>query len=138
MYVHEFPYRIPYLEVDRLNVVHHGHYAKYYETGRVEALRALGWTYREMEEQGTGLLVAEIVSKFLRPARYDETVNIITTIPEWPGRRILFETEILNEQGDICNTAQVKLLFINRSAGKVCSAPKRLLELLDPYFKSNG
>ncbi len=136
MYKHQFKYRVPYPEVDRLNVVHHAHYAKYYEIGRVEAMRFLGWNYKEMEDNGIGLFVVEIKSKFLRPARYDEVIDIQTTIAELPGRRITFETEILNEQGDVCNIGMVKLLFVNKDRMKVCSVPEKLKVLLTPYFNS--
>jgi acyl-CoA thioester hydrolase len=135
MYTHEFEYRIPYPEVDRLNVVHHGHYAKYYEIGRLEAMRTLGWSYKQMEDDGIGLFVAEIRSKFLRPARYDDIIKIRTSIPELPGRRILFETEIIDPNGDICNIGTTKLLFVERSRMKVCSMPGKLKALLEPYFK---
>lgn len=134
MYRHETEYRVPYPEVDRLNVVHHGHYAKYYEIGRIEAMRSLGWSYREMEDSGIGLFVAEIRSKFLRPAHYDDILQIHTTIPEMPGRRILFETEILDQEGEICNIGTTKLLFVRRDKMKVCSMPGHLKTLLLPYF----
>lgn len=134
MYTHEHAYRIPYPEVDRLNVVHHAHYAKYYEIGRTEAMRALGWNYRDMEDGGIGLFVVEIESKFLRPARYDEVIRIRTTIPELPGRRILFHTEIYNEAGDVCNIGQVKLLFVDKARMKVCSIPESLKSLIEPFF----
>ena len=136
MYNHQMTYRIPYPEVDRLNVVHHAHYAKYYEMGRVEAFRALGWSYKNMEDGGIGLFVVEIESKFLKPVTYDEVIEIHTNIPEMPGRRIEFHNEIWNDKREICNIAKVKLLFVDRSRMKVCSMPDNLKLLLLPYFKS--
>lgn len=134
MFTHSIKYRIPYPEVDRLNVVHHGHYAKYYEMGRLEALRQLGWSYKDMEDNGIGLFVAELQSKFIRPIRYDDIITIKTSIPEMPGRRALFETEIINETGDTCNIGKVKLLFVIKSNMKVCSPPQQLSNLLAPFF----
>lgn len=134
MYSHEIEYRVPYPEVDRLNVVHHSHYAKYYELGRIEAMRALGWSYRQMEDDGIGLFVAQIQSKFLRPARYDDVIRIQTIIPEMPGRRILFHTEIYTPDNEICNSGRTKLLFVRKEKMKVCSMPDKLQQLLSPYF----
>ena len=136
MYLHTTKYRVPYPEVDRLNVVHHAHYAKYYEIGRLEAMRALGWSYKDMEDDGIGLFVVEISSKFLRPARYDEEISIITTLQEMPGRKITFQTEIQNEEGDVCNIGTVKLLFVNKERMKVCSIPEEFKALIQPYFNS--
>ena len=118
MFVHEYQYRVPYPEVDRLNVVHHGHYAKYFELGRLEAMRAMGWSYKDMEDGGIGLFVVEMQSKFLKPATYDEVITIITTLKELPGRKVTFETEILNEQNDTCCIGTVNLLFVNKSRMK--------------------
>lgn len=134
MYTHEIKYRVPYPEVDRLNVVHHSHYAKYYEIGRMEAMRSIGWDYKKMEDSGIGLFVVTIESKFLKPAHFDEEIKIITTIPEFPGRKITFKTEILNEKGDTCNIGTVQLLFVRKEKMKVCSMPDTLKRLLKPYF----
>ncbi len=134
MFTHHFEYRVPYPEVDRLNVVHHGHYAKYFEIGRLEAMRSLGWNYKNMEEGGIGLFVAEMQTKFLKPARYDEVLEIVTTLNEMPGRKIAFETEILNEEKETCCIGKVKLLFVDQSKMKVCSMPENLKELVKPYF----
>lgn len=135
MYLHETTYRIPYPEVDRLNVVHHSHYAKYYEIGRLETLRSLGWDYRKMEDEGVGLFVAEMRCRFLRPARYDEVIRIKTVLPQLPGRRILFETEIYNHEHEVCNIGTVKLLFVDKRNMQVCSPPAALRKLLLPFFK---
>ena len=134
MFTHHFEYRVPYPEVDRLNVAHHGHYAKYYEIGRLETMRSLGWSYRDMEDDGIGLFVVEIQCKFLRPARYDDLITIVTTIPEMPGRRILFETEIVDSENEVCNIGSTKLLFVKKSTMKVCSMPEALQRLLNPHF----
>lgn len=134
MFHHIFKYRVPYPEVDRLNVVHHSHYAKYYEIGRTEAMRTLGWSYKDMEDSGIGLFVVEMQSKFLRPAKYDEVIEIHTTIKEMPGRRIKFDMEIYTEDKDTCNVGWVKLLFVDKSRMKVRSLPDDFKNLLLPYF----
>lgn len=134
MFTHQIKYRVPYPEVDRLNVVHHGHYAKYYEIGRLEAMRSLGWSYKKMEDDGIGLFVVGLESKFLKPAHFDEEITIVTSISELPSRKVTFRTEILNEQGETCNIGSVKLLFVKRDKMKVCSIPETFKNLLKPYF----
>lgn len=134
MYTHTCTYRVPYNEVDRLNVVHHGHYAKYFEIGRLETMRELGWIYGEMEDSGIGFFVVKMESKFLKPARYDEVINIETTIKEMPSRKIDFYTEITNKDGDTCCIGKVQLLFVNRKTNKVCSPPEDLNAILQPHF----
>ncbi len=137
MLTFEFKYRVPYPEVDRLNVVHHAHYAKYYEIGRLETMRALGWDYKKMEDEGIGLFVVALDSKFLKPARFDEEITIVTILTEMPTRKVTFKTEILNSNNETCNIGQVDLLFVNKDKMKVCTIPEAFKALLLPYFKTN-
>ena len=77
-----------------MGYVYYGNYASYYEAARVEALRALGLTYRALEESGIMMPVLENYSKYIAPAHYDELLTITTTVKEKPGVRIMFEYEI--------------------------------------------
>jgi acyl-CoA thioester hydrolase len=136
MFTHVFKYRVPYPEVDRLNVVHHAHYAKYYEIGRLEMMRSIGWDYKKMEDEGIGLFVVALESKFLRPARFDDELSIVTILSELPSRKVIFKTEILNASNETCNIGHVELLFVNKDKMKVCSIPDAFKELLLPYFEN--
>ncbi|HLI64695.1 MAG TPA: thioesterase family protein [Terriglobales bacterium] len=79
--VYETRLRVRYAETDQMGVVYHSNYIIWFEVGRVEMLRELGFTYREMEEQdGTHLAVAEARCRFKAPARYDDLVSIRTRL----------------------------------------------------------
>ena len=60
MYEHNTTIRVRYAEADPMNVVYYGNYAQYFEVGRVESLRALGISYKSMEELGFMLPVVEL------------------------------------------------------------------------------
>jgi acyl-CoA thioester hydrolase len=135
MFVTETKVRIHYALTDQMSMVYYGHYAQFYEIGRTEAIRQLGYTYKEIEALGIIMPVVEIHSKFLRPAKYDDLISIKTTLKEMPaGHKIIFYAEIFNEQGKLLNTGEVTLYFIDAKTMKRCEMPVPLKEKLSKYF----
>jgi acyl-CoA thioester hydrolase len=96
MYRSETKIRVRYGETDQMGYVYYGIYAMYYEVGRVESLRQLGLTYKELEDGGVMMPVLENKSKFLSPALYDDELRVVTSIKEKPSVRITFFYEIFN------------------------------------------
>lgn len=70
--------RVRYAETDQMGVVYHANYLVWFEVGRTDLLRALGWTYREMEASGVRLPVLEVHCEYRRPARYDDELEVHT------------------------------------------------------------
>jgi acyl-CoA thioester hydrolase len=134
MYRSETNVRVRYGETDQMGYVYYGCYAMYYEVARVESLRQLGITYREIEQMGIIMPVLENHSRFLAPGKYDEVLRIVTTLREKPGVRIAFEYEIINESGILINTGKTLLAFIDQKSGRPVRPPKRMMDVLDPYF----
>jgi acyl-CoA thioester hydrolase len=71
--------RVRYAETDQMGVVYHANYFVWFEVGRVELLRALGHTYRELEASGINLPVIHAECDYRRPARYDDELEVRTT-----------------------------------------------------------
>ena len=135
MYQHEIQIRVRYGETDQMGYLYYGNYAQYYEVGRVEMLRSLGLTYKEMEEeQGILMPVMSLNMRFVRPLYYDELVTIRTTLRKLPDQFIIFHVEILNEAGKLANGGMVKLCFVDRRENKSVLTPEYLQERLRPYF----
>lgn len=126
--------RVRYAETDRMGYVYYGNYATYYEVGRVEALRKLGMSYKEMEDQGIMLPVLSFNIKYFKPAYYDDLLTIKTSITEMPNTRIKFEYECYNEKNELLNKGDTTLVFINASSNKPCMAPEWFLEKIKPFF----
>ncbi|BDQ11300.1 acyl-CoA thioesterase [Sediminibacterium sp. TEGAF015] len=135
MYEHITTVRVRYAETDQMNIVYYGNYAQYFEVGRAECIRALGFTYREMEEMGIRMPVVAMESRFLRPARYDDLISIKTILKILPeAHEICFEHEVYNENKKLLTTGKVTLYFINNVTNKRTGMPARLKETLTPYF----
>ena len=134
MYKAETQIRVRYGETDQMRYVYYGHYAMYYEVARVESLRQLGLTYKELEAMGIIMPVLENHSEFLVPVLYDELLKIVVTIPEKPSVRIRFQYEIFNEQGKLVHRGETLLAFVNQKTGRPCKPPEAFQKVLAPYF----
>ncbi|HZP24838.1 MAG TPA: thioesterase family protein [Terriglobales bacterium] len=91
--------RVRYAETDQMGVVYHSNYIIWFEVGRVEMLRELGYTYRDMEHQdGTNLAVVEARCRFKAPAMYDDVVMIRTRLVNVRDSLLHFTYEVLRDQ----------------------------------------
>lgn len=127
--------RVRYADTDQMGYVYYGNYARYYEIGRVEALRSLDFHYKVMEDEGVMMPVYENHSRYIKPARYDDLLSIRVTLQDLPGVRVTFHYEIRNQDNVLLNTGETKLVFQRRDNGRLCAAPDKLLEKLKPYFR---
>lgn len=118
--------RVRYGETDQMGYVYYGNYALYYEVGRVEALRALGTSYKDLEAQGILLPVLTVTSSYHRAARYDDLLEVITYVDSVPSARIVFRYEIYNETKILIHTAEVTLVFVSALTQKPTKCPENI------------
>jgi len=128
--------RVRYGETDQMGFVYYGVYAQYYEVGRVEEMRSLGFSYREMEESGVLMPVINLTVNYKKPAKYDDEVRIVTTVKEMPGVRITFHYECYNQHNELLNTGSVTLVFIDKVKNKPMQPPVWFMEGFMKRFKS--
>lgn len=123
--------RVRYGETDQMGVVYYGNYALYIEQGRTEWLRALGFSYKEMEAQNIHLPVVHFRIDYKRPARYDDLLTVKTTLKKLPSVKIEFYYEIFNESKQLLASASTDLVFIDSTTGKLRKAPEYLIEKIN-------
>jgi acyl-CoA thioester hydrolase len=92
---HEIEIRVRYQETDGQGRVHHANYLTWFELGRVELLRAAGHSYRELEEAGIFLVVAQLSVQYYSPAFFDDVLKLRTTTVKARGARIEHRYEIV-------------------------------------------
>jgi len=135
MYLAKTNLRVRYAETDQMNVVYHGNFAQYFEVARSEAIRELGFTYKEMEAIGIIMPIVELHIKFHRPAHYDDLLTIHTLLKELPDRhRIEFFHDVYNEAGKLLANGRVVLYFMNETKMTRANIPAQLKERLSKYF----
>jgi acyl-CoA thioester hydrolase len=134
MYTSETTVRVRYGETDQMGYVYYGDYARYYEVARVESLRQLGLTYKELEAMGVIMPVLENHSRFHAPGFYDEVLRIVTRIKEKPSVRIRFNYEIYNEKDELIHEGETLLAFVDQKSGRPCRPPEVFMKVLSPFF----
>lgn len=127
--------RVRYAETDPMKYVYYGNYATYFELGRVELFRSIGISYDEIENNGIWLPVSDYKIKYLKPALYDQKLEIHTFMRKIPGVRIEFEYEIYNEEGIKITEASTTLFFLNAKTNKVMKCPDCLMKLIEENWK---
>ena len=133
MFCNETKIRVRYAETDRMGYSYYGNYATYFEVARVEALRALGITYKSLEDEGVLLPVVEYNIRFLKPAFYDDEIVVKTTITDLPSIRIRFEYETFRGEEKL-NTAWTELVFVDKSSGRPMRCPADVTDAMRKYF----
>lgn len=134
MFEHQTKIRTRYSEVDRMGYVYYGNYAAYFEVGRVEAMRVLGISYAELEEQGIMMPVIRYEIDYRKPAFYDEELTITTRVRKIPRSRIQFEYETHNAKGDLLNSAMTELVFVDSKTMKPQRAPQVIIDAANKYL----
>jgi acyl-CoA thioester hydrolase len=133
-FVSETHARVRYGETDQMGFAYYGNYALYFEVGRAEAMRKLGMTYRQMEEKGVYMPIAQMNVKYLKPARYDDLLTIRTIVTQVPTSRMIFDYEVYNEDGTLLCEGNTVLAFIKYANHRPCPAPDWFLEKLLPLM----
>ena len=134
MYSHAITYRVCYADTDKMGYVYYGNYARLYEIARVETLRSLGVSYKDLEDNGIGLPVFEHNSTFLAPGLYDDELTVICQVDQLPTAKIQFSYRIKNTEGQLINEGKTTLVFMNMLQKKVIKAPEWIVNALMPYF----
>jgi len=101
--------RVPFADTDRMGIVYHANYIKYFEIGRTEYLRETGYPYAELEKDGIWLPVASVCCEYKAPAKYDDVLTISTRVSEFKGATIVMAYEIIRkETGELIARGETK------------------------------
>lgn len=126
------PLTVRYAETDMMGIVYHANYLPWFEIGRTALLKEHGLPYRQLEAEGYRLPVLEIAAKFLRPAVYDDTLVIVTTMREKPVLRIRLDYEV--RRGDeLLATGHSLHAFINLQ-GEPVRPPAAFAQKMNEVF----
>jgi acyl-CoA thioester hydrolase len=120
----EISVRVRYAETDRMGLLHHANYLVYFEQGRVELLRALGHSYKDMEDLGYLLVLTKVEVRYRRPARYDDLLTVRTSVVRTTAVRIDHRYEVLRD-GELVAEGTSTLACVDR-AGQPQALPEFL------------
>jgi acyl-CoA thioester hydrolase len=129
-HLHRLPIRVQYFETDGQGRVHNSQYLNYFERGRVEMLRSIGVSYRELEQTGLMLVVRSMHVDFRAPAQFDDELELITSLRHSHGARVEHEYRLFKHGNQdskpmLMVTGHSVIACIDRE-GKVRRLPKEL------------
>ena len=128
--MHRFQIRVRYSDTDQMGFAYYAHYLRWFEIGRAEMLRALGSSYRAVEERGTSLPVLEARCRYLKPARYDDLLTIETGVERLARASVRFAYRVVREPGgELVATGHTEHCFLTRD-GKPGRPEPGLSEML--------
>lgn len=135
MYRTETTLRVRYYETDQMGVVHHSNYIRYFEYGRDDALVKLGLPVKLIEKELEVMMpVIKTECNYKTPAGYADELRIVSIVKELPKVKIIVDTEIFNQNGELVCSGSVTLAFINSKTRKPTRAPESLVSKFAPYF----
>jgi acyl-CoA thioester hydrolase len=127
---YETKIRVRYKDTDRLGVVYYGNYLTFFEVGRAEFMRALGYPYSRLESEGYSLVVIEAFAKYHGNVGYDATVTVKTMISDMSGARMRFDYEVRSEKESLVVSGYTLHGCIN-SKSKPSRIPSSLKALIE-------
>lgn len=110
----EITFRVNYSETDRMGFAYYARHAVWLDMARTEFFRERGMTYREVEDMGFRLVVAEMKIRYHKPAEYDDLIRVRCWVDDLGSRRVLFAYSIENgESGQVLAKAETRMVCLN-------------------------
>ena len=113
--------KVRYPECDPMNIVHHSVYPVWMEMARTDMLRKMGVTYKELEERNEYFAVAKLDVRYLKPAMYDDELEVHCRIKPTAGVKIEHEYEIVRD-GELLVRGKTTVVCLNKE-GKLQALP---------------
>ena len=127
---HVFPVRVYYEDTDAGGIVYYANYLKFLERGRTEFLRALGCEQRELaDDTGLAFAVRGLAVEYLKPARLDDQIEVVSTLEDLGRAQVTFAQEIRRADTTLL-TATVRVACLDLAKGKPTAMPRHLHAIL--------
>lgn len=98
---HKINIRVRYKDTDRMGVIYYGNYLTYFEVGRAELMRSLGYPYSRLEKEGYSLVVVEASARYHANVGYDSEITVKTVIAEVKGASVRFDYQVMDDEGNL-------------------------------------
>ncbi len=127
--------KINYYETDKMAVVHHSNYIRWFEESRIELMESINCPLSELEKHGIVIPVVDVYAKYLKMTEFGQTVIVKPIITKYNGARLDFRYEIYIEGDDTpCTTGTSTHCFVDKD-GKVIRLSKILPEIHEKFKK---
>ena len=135
MIIHTSNIRVRYAETDQMGFVYYGIYATYFEVARVELMRHFGISYKELEREGILMPVTHFDIRYMKPARFDDMLEVYTQLTSLSAARVTFEYSVHESDNKICE-AKTILAFLDAKTLRPKRCPEHIAKLFPTDFSS--
>jgi len=121
--------KVPFHDIDIMEIAWHGHYVKYFEIARCELLEKLDYDHEKMRDSGYAWPVIDLHLRYAKPARYNQVLNVRAILKEWENRLRIAYVITDAQSGDRMSRGHTDQVAVRMSDGEMCFAsPEALLE----------
>ncbi len=129
--------QVKYYETDKMGVVHHSNYIRWFEEARVEFMRGIGLSYRAMEEEGVQVPVVSVSCKYRSPSTFDDVVVVKTRIQKFNGIVVELAYEVIDEAtGVVRVTGESSHCFVDAETFKPINLKRERSDIYEGFLKA--
>jgi acyl-CoA thioester hydrolase len=134
----EVDVRIPFHDVDLLEVAWHGHYVRYFEVARCELFDAIEYNYQQMKASGFAWPVIELHVRYAKPACFNDIVTVVAQLVEIENR-LKIDYEVRDAQGARLTKAYTVQVAVHMQTREMCFvSPPILLQKVEQYGRKQA
>ena len=123
--------RVIYADTDAMGIVYHTNYIRWFEIGRTELLRAMGFVYAEWEKRGFNLPLTQVYCHYLLSARYDQVLLLETEVEYVKRASVKFRYTIWDEAHEQELTEGYTVHACTNSQGKIIRLPWDMISIIE-------
>jgi acyl-CoA thioester hydrolase len=129
-----YPLKVRYAETDAQGHVFFGNYYTYFDEGLVEYLRRIGYSYQDLFDEGMDFLYVESQCRHYSSARFDDILNVHTTVGEFGTSSLTFEFSIYKEGADeLVATGHIVAVNVDQETRRPIPVPEALRRAVAEY-----
>lgn len=130
MYKSTSKIRVRYAETDQMGIVHHANYYIYFESAREDFIAGAGIRYKDMEDQGIMMPLAETQCRYFVGAKYDDVIVVETTMEELSAVKVILQYKVIREEdGMLLAKGKTVQPFVDKESFKIVNLKKSYQEL---------
>ncbi len=116
----EVEIKVPFFDVDMMDIVWHGHYVKYFEVARCELLDKINYNYLQMRVSGYAWPVIDMRLRYARPAKFGQIIIVKTNISEWENRLKINYQIVDSQTGTRLTRGHTCQVAVHIATGEMC------------------
>lgn len=125
---------VRYYETDKMGIVHHSNYIRYFECGRSDMMEKVGLPIVRIEEDGVVLPVIGVEARYRKSALMGDRIRIVSMIEKVPLAKLVVLSEIYNQAGDLLCDGKVTLGFLDSETRRPVRCPQALVDVIEKYM----